>query len=73
MITPTPKLKQLVELFPNRELLCARVKIDGGNLAKILHGQRSPSAKTMEKLCLFINWPLSDAWTIVDGTEPTKE
>jgi len=69
MIAPTDKLKQLVDIFPSRRLFCERVDIDDAMLTNILHGRRSPSAKVMENVCLFINWPLSQAWRIVDGKD----
>ena len=73
MIAPTPKLKQVIDLFPNQKLLCERVEIDDAYLSRVLNAKQSPSTKVMEKVCRFLNWPLSAAWIIVDGTEPTKE
>ena len=67
MISPTKKLREFIELYANRANLCDRIEIDNSMLSRILKGERGASAKVMERMCTFINWPLSEAWEIIEG------
>ena len=69
MIVPSKRLRQWIDAYPDREILCKQIDIDETTLSRLMTKDRGASIRLLEKVCLFTGWSLSDAWDIVEGEE----
>lgn len=66
MIVPSEKLRKFVEIYDkDRDTLCKRIDIDESMLSLLMKGKRGASASTIEKVCVFTGFPMTEAWEIV--------
>ena len=71
MISPSPRLKKLVELYTTRADFCRQTDMDEAMLSKLLSGERGASSSHIEKVLKHTGCNFDETWEIVDG-EPQE-
>ena len=69
MIVPSKRLRQFIDAYPEREILCKQIEIDETTLSRLMTQDRGASVSLVEKVCRFTGWPMGDAWDIVEDKE----
>ena len=67
MISPSLKLKKLVDLYETRADFCRRTEIDETIMLKLLSGERGASSTHIEKVLKQTGWKFEEAWDIAEG------
>ena len=67
MLIPSKRLRQFIESYSDRDILCNKLDIDETTLSRLLTKDRGASIRMVEKVARFTGWPMGDAWEIIDG------